>query len=91
MNENELLEFNYKNPNNWCKIGTKISGFNNDAVIGIIVDLDESKTKVYVAWNEHSLNSLTIHPRRGGYRKYNRDYLNKEITKGNIKVFLSPN
>lgn len=83
MNEDELLSFDYRCPNinSWCKLGTKISGFNNNAT-GKIVDFAKYKTKtvVYIEWNDKKLNTSS------GYRKYEMDYLNQEIQKGNIKL-----
>lgn len=80
--EDELLELNYKNPICWWKIGMKISGYNNNNVTGTIVDFDKFKNKdvIYVSWDDPSLNAAY------GYRKYSKDYLSKEITKGNIKI-----
>jgi hypothetical protein len=79
MNENELLEFNYKNPKplSWCKVGCRISGFGfNNHSEGVIVDFDKytSKTIAYVKWDD------------GSNGKYNVEYLRKEIEKGNIKL-----
>jgi hypothetical protein len=83
MNEDEILSFDYKNPNDWCKLGVKISGFNNNAVTGTIIDLDIllARTIVYVQWSDVKLNTGI-----GKYRKYNKDYLTKEINKGNIWI-----
>lgn len=83
MNEDELLlEFNYRSPNDWCKLGVKITGYNDDSVTGTIVDFDKfkNKTVVYIEWDRKDRNSS------GGYRKYNREYLDKEVAKGTIKV-----